>query len=240
MQLFDLVITDKQDVDLKDLVLNVDNRNKIQTLLKEYKYVEELSKYNLPINNKILLYGSSGCGKTTTAKAIAKALGKPLVVLNLSNVVCSRIGETAQNLKQVFDKAAREKSVLFLDEFDQIGKERETDDKDVGELRRLVNSMIQLIDYYPKNAVLICATNHVEMIDKAVVRRFQLRLQFELPDENVLDYYYDSILNPFPEHLKCIKRKYQISFAEAKDDAFSQVKTLLIANLENAENIKSS
>ena len=234
MQLFDLVITDKQDVDLNDIVLDSENEKSIQNLLKEYKYVEELSKYNLPINNKILLYGSSGCGKTTTAKAIAKALGKPLVILNLSNVVCSRIGETAQNVKQVFDKASREKAVLFLDEFDQIGKERETDDKDVGEMRRLVNSIIQLIDYYPKNALLICATNHVEMIDKALLRRFQLRINFEMPSQHVLDNYYDSILSDFPEQLKKINRKYEISFAEAKDDALTQVKNILIMSLENS------
>lgn len=232
MQLFDLVITDKQDVDLKDIIFSSENEKNIHNLLKEHKYVEELSKFNLPINNKILLYGSSGCGKTTTAKAIAKALGKPLVILNLSNVVCSRIGETGQNVKQVFDKAAREKAVLFLDEFDQIGKERETDDKDVGEMRRLVNSIIQLIDYYPKNALLICATNHVEMIDKALLRRFQLRINFEMPNKAILDNYYDSILSAFPDHLKNIDRKYKISFAEAKDDALTQVKKLLIDDLE--------
>jgi len=237
MQLFDLVITDKQDVDLKDLVLDSENEKSILNLLKEYKYADELLKYNLPINNKILLYGSSGCGKTTTAKAIAKALGKPLVILNLSNVVCSRIGETAQNVKQVFDKAAREKAVLFLDEFDQVGKERETDDKDVGEMRRLVNSIIQLIDYYPKNALLICATNHVELIDKALLRRFQLRINFEMPSQNILDNYYDSILSSFPDNLKNINRKYGISFAEAKDDALTQVKKLLITELENANNL---
>jgi SpoVK/Ycf46/Vps4 family AAA+-type ATPase len=235
MQLFDLVITDKQDVDLKDLVLDTENEKSILNLLKEYKYIDELSKYNLPINNKILLFGSSGCGKTTTAKAIAKALGKPLVVLNLSNVVCSRIGETAQNVKQVFDKAGREKAVLFLDEFDQVGKERETDDKDVGEMRRLVNSIIQLIDYYPKNALLICATNHVEMIDKALLRRFQLRINFEMPSDIVLNHFYDTILAEFPKNLQLINRNYGISFAEAKDDALTQVKKSLISILENPE-----
>lgn len=237
MQLFDLVISDKQDVHLKDIVLSVENEKNIQTLLKEYKYADELSKYNLPVNNKILLYGSSGCGKTTTAKAIANELGKTLVILNLSNVVCSRIGETAQNVKQVFDKAAREKAVLFLDEFDQIGKERDTDDKDVGELRRLVNSIIQLIDYYPKNALLICATNHVELIDKALLRRFQLRVNFEMPNQEVLDNFYDSILSTFPENLQKINRKYGISFAEAKDDALTQVKKLLIEELEKSSTI---
>jgi SpoVK/Ycf46/Vps4 family AAA+-type ATPase len=93
-----------------------------------------------------LFQGSSGCGKTMTAKAIANALDKNILILNLSNIVCYRIGETSQNIKQVFDKAGREKAVLFLDEFDQIGKARGSDDIDVGEMRRLVNTLIQLID----------------------------------------------------------------------------------------------
>lgn len=236
MQLFDLVITDKQDVDLNNIVFSHENQQSIQALLNEYKYINNLLKYNLPVNNKVLLYGSTGCGKTTTAKAIAKALGKPLLILNLSNVVCSKIGETAQNIKQVFDKAGREKAVLFLDEFDQIGKEREVDDKDVGEMRRLVNSIIQLIDYYPNNALLICATNHVEIIDKALLRRFQLRINFEMPSQKVLDDYYDFILAPFPENLQHIERTYAVSFAEAKDRALTQVKMLLIKTLESAEN----
>ncbi|RZJ98664.1 MAG: AAA family ATPase, partial [Flavobacterium sp.] len=101
-------------------------------------------------------------------------------------------------------------------------------------LRRLVNSIIQLIDYYPKNALLICATNHVEMIDKALLRRFQLRVNFEMPNREVLDSYYDSLLAEFPENLKKINRKYGISFAEAKDDALTQVKELLIEELEKS------
>jgi AAA+ superfamily predicted ATPase len=103
-------------------------------------------------------------------------------------------------------------------------------------MRRLVNSIIQLIDYYPKNALLICATNHVELIDKALLRRFQLRINFEMPSQKVLDNYYVSILNAFPDNLKNINRKYGISFAEAKDDALTQVKRFLIDELENANN----
>lgn len=95
-----------------------------------------------------------------TAKAIAQALGKNMLILNLNNVVCSRIGETSQNIKQVFDKTGRERAVLFLDEFDQIGKARGNNDKDLGEMRRSVNSIIQVIDYFPNNALLICATNY--------------------------------------------------------------------------------
>ena len=232
MELYNLIINDKEKVSLEDVFLNDFNKKSILQLIKEYKYVEELTKYGLPVNNKILLQGNSGCGKTTTAKAIANALDKPIVILNLSNVVCSRIGETSQNLKQIFDKAAREKAVLFLDEFDQIGKARGNDDKDVGEMRRLVNTIIQLIDYFPKKALLICATNHPELIDIALMRRFQLRINFELPSSKILDTYYDKILTDFPTETQNIERKYGISFAEAKDYAFTIVKTTLIEKFE--------
>ncbi|NGY38717.1 AAA family ATPase [Flavobacterium sp. XN-5] len=238
MELFNLIINDKEIVSLDDIFLNEYNQKQIQQLVKEHKYVDALTKYGLPVNNKILLEGNSGCGKTTTAKAIANALGKPILSLNLSNIVCSRIGETSQNIKQVFDKAGREKTVLFLDEFDQIGKARGNDDNDVGEMRRLVNTIIQLIDYFPKNALLICATNHPEIIDIALMRRFQLRINFEMPSAAILDTYYDKLLASFPIEMQKIERKYAISFAEARDYAFTIVKATLLEKLEKEESFE--
>ncbi len=232
MNVHDIIIIDREKVELSDILMDEENHFAIHQLIKEYKYIDELKKYGLPVNNKVLLYGSSGCGKTTTAKAIANSLGKPLNILSLSNVVQSRIGETSQNLKMVFDKVARENSVLFLDEFDQIGKMRSIDDRDVGEIRRLVNTLIQLIDYLPEKALLISATNHLEILDKALVRRFQVVVKFEMPNKNSLNDYYDKILISMPKNLTNIKRKYDISFAEAKDYAFTTVKSLLIEELE--------
>ncbi len=237
MELHNLLINDTEIVSLNDVFLNHYNQKSIQQLIKEHKYVDELTKFGLPVNNKILLQGNSGCGKTTTAKAIANAIGKPILTLNLSNIVCSRIGETSQNIKQVFDKAGREKAVLFLDEFDQIGKARGNDDKDVGEMRRLVNTIIQLIDYFPKNALLICATNHPEIIDIALMRRFQLRINFEMPSKEILDNYYEKLLASFPLEMQNIERKYDVSFAEAKDYTFTIVKAAFIQKLENEQKL---
>jgi SpoVK/Ycf46/Vps4 family AAA+-type ATPase len=232
MNVFDLIINDKEKVSLNDIFLDDSNRLQFEQLIKEHTYVEELRRYGLPVNNKILLYGSSGCGKTMTAKAIANALDKNIIILNLSNVICARIGETSQNIRMVFEKAGREKSVLFLDEFDQIGKARSNDDNDVGEMRRLVNTLIQLIDYFPENALLLCATNHAEIIDTALLRRFQLRISYEMPTTALIDEYYNLLLSRFPAELQNVERKYNISFAEAKDHTFTSVKTALIKQLE--------
>lgn len=235
MSIYNLIINDKEQIKLSEVFLSKDNRMVVEQLIKEHKYIETLRKYKLPVNNKLLLHGSSGCGKTTTAKAIAHALDKPLMILNLSNIVSSRIGETSQNLKAVFDRASKDNAVLFLDEFDQIGKARGNDDKDVGEMRRLVNTLIQLIDYYPEKSLLICATNHVSIIDTAILRRFQVTVSYELPDDVQLDSYYTSLLKDFPIELKNIKRRFGVSFAEAKDDAFTQIKAKVIAELEASE-----
>ena len=235
MNVYDLIVDDKEEISLNDVFLDDDNLQKVKQLVKEHRYIEELNKYNLPVNNKILLHGFSGCGKTTTAKAITHEIGKPILILNLSNIVSSRIGETSQNIRMLFDKAAREKAILFLDEFDQIGKARGNDDKDVGEMRRLVNTVIQLIDYLPQNSLLIAATNHAHIIDVALLRRFQLKVDFKMPTPEMLDDYYDKILATFPEDIKDLNRKYEISFAEAKDYALTSVKSLLIKKLEQQE-----
>lgn len=235
MNIYDLIIDDKEQVALQDIFLDEQNKEQLEQLIKERSYVEELHQYGLPINNKVLLYGSSGCGKTMTAKAIATALGKNIMILNLSNIICSRVGETSQNIKLVFDKASKERAVLFLDEFDQIAKARENDDKDVGEMRRLVNTLIQLIDYYPENALLLCATNHPEIIDTALLRRFQLRIGFDMPAREILDEYYNQLLSRFPPDMQNIERLYNISFAEAKDYTFTLVKSKLIKQLDAAK-----
>ena len=213
--------------------LEAEQKEAIELLLKEQKYTEELTQFGLEVNNKILFTGPSGLGKTMTAKAIAHALSRPLLILNLSNLVSPRIGETAQNLKQIFDKASRDKAILFLDEFDHIGKARSLEDKEVGEMRRLVNSLIQLIDYFPNKAILIAATNHPEVVDTAILRRFQVHISFHMPSKEQLDGYYEQLLEKFPRDLTQIDRQYDISYAKAKDLCLTQVKKNLISKLES-------
>lgn len=236
MNASDLVICNREQVKLDEVFLSVLNRAAIYQLIKEHYYIDVLQQYGLPVNNKLMLHGDSGCGKTITAKAIANALGRSLLVLNLSSIVCARIGETAQNLKMVFEKASRERAVLFLDEFDQVGKARGSDDREVGEMRRLVNTLIQLIDYYPGNSLLIAATNHKHIIDHALLRRFQVTITFDRPSDAELDHYYDQLSADLPMNLRSFQRDYKISYAEAGDSALTQVKATLIHRLEDAGN----
>jgi AAA+ superfamily predicted ATPase len=107
-------------------------------------------------------------------------------------------------------------------------------------MKRIVNTIIQLIDYFPTDSLLICATNHYQAIDSALIRRFQLRLQFEMPNEELLDVYYDKLLDTFPLHLQNIPRKYGISYAEAKDYIHTIMKKQIIAELEFEKNKKQA
>lgn len=233
MALSDFILNSNETtIGLDEIHLDEANKNALNQLLKEVKHFDVLSKYNLPVDNKIFLFGHTGCGKTTTAKAIARALDKKIIILNLGTVVSSRLGETAKNITDVFKKAMREKAVLFLDEFDSIGKLRDHDDKDSSEMKRLVNTVIQLMDEMPNNTLLIAATNHSKVIDTALLRRFQLKLEFVLPTKKQLDIYYNSLLEPFPKEFRNMKRVYNISYAEAKDITIRALKNVIIANEE--------
>ncbi|WP_435262741.1 AAA family ATPase [Tenacibaculum sp. nBUS_03] len=225
-------------IELKDIHFSEKNKNLLKQLLKEFKYINTFREYELPVDNKILLFGYTGCGKTTTAKAIAHKLGKEILILNLGEIVSSKLGETAKNITSIFRKASRENSVLFLDEFDYLGKTRDYETKDSGEMKRIVNTLIQQIDQLPNETLLIAATNHSSIIDTALLRRFQLRLKFEKPSKNDLDIYYDSLLLKFPEKYRNFERSYSISYAEARDITFRNIKNRIIEE-EEAKELKA-
>nr|WP_262918565.1 ATP-binding protein [Flavobacterium sp. HXWNR70] len=219
---------DHSNVNLEDVVFNEKVSEQINQFLKEYQFKEILEHYDLPVINKMLLYGKTGCGKTMTAKAIAKKLNKKIIIVNLANIISSKLGETAKNIESLFKEVKYESAVLFFDEFDSLGQIRDYDNKDNSEMKRVVNAILQLIDNFPKKSILIAATNQIQMIDEALVRRFELKLEFTLPSRKILDDYYDKLLQKYPPEFTKLERLYDISFAEAKNHVFKEVKNNII------------
>jgi AAA+ superfamily predicted ATPase len=170
------------DYFLSNLVTNDKLRKQLEFFIQEHKAADILQQYELPVANKVLLHGPSGCGKTLASYVIAGELNKMMVVVNLGAIVSSKLGETSKNLAKIFRKAASEDAIIFIDEFDSLGKVRDYS-QDHGEMKRVVNTILQLFDYLPQSSIVIAATNQVEMLDGALLRRFDANIEFSLPDE---------------------------------------------------------
>ena len=183
----DLVIDKlKSDYRLENLVVENGVKNELIDFIKENDSLELLQKYDLPVSNKLLLHGPSGCGKTLASYVIAGELNKPMYVVNLGAIVSSKLGETSKNLTKVFKKAAKENCIIFIDEFDSLGKIRDYN-QDHGEMKRVVNTILQLFDYLPQYSMVIAATNQENMIDQALLRRFDVNLEFSLPSKTQIE-----------------------------------------------------
>lgn len=167
---------------LDEIVLDNETRESLLEAIEEYRHEETLRAYGLRPKNKLLFFGPPGCGKTVTAEAMATELGLPLLYTRFDGIVSSYLGETAANLRRVFEYAARGRLVLFFDEFDAVGKSRD-DMGENGELKRVVNSFLQLLDSFQSTSYFIAATNHESLLDNALWRRFDDVVYFGPPNE---------------------------------------------------------
>jgi SpoVK/Ycf46/Vps4 family AAA+-type ATPase len=165
---------------LHDVVLPVNVRDEIGVLIEEQHRADLLRAYNLEPRHRVLLVGPPGNGKTTCAEAIAAELSVPLLLLRYEAVITSFLGETSARLGTVLNEVRRRHCVLFLDEFDTLAKER-GDEHDTGEIKRIVSTLLLQIDRLPSHVIICAATNHSELLDRAVWRRFQLRLALPAP-----------------------------------------------------------
>ena len=168
-----------------DLVCPQDVMDELSYLIKEHACIDVLNKFELPISNKILFYGPPGCGKTLASYVLAGELEKMMMVVNLGAIVSSKLGETSKNLSKIFRRAFSEDCIIFIDEFDTLGKVRDYS-QDHGEMKRVVNTILQLFDYLPKTSVVIAATNQIDMIDNALLRRFDAKINLSLPEEGLI------------------------------------------------------
>lgn len=168
-----------------DVILSQENRENIDTFILSYKNADRLNSIGIGVANTLLLYGPPGCGKTQCAYLIARELGLPLIIARLDSLISSYLGTTAKNIRALFEFAQKMPCVLFLDEFDAIAKARD-DSNELGELKRVVNSLLQNVDAMSKDSLLIAATNHDKLLDSAVWRRFEYKLEIGLPDTNAI------------------------------------------------------
>jgi SpoVK/Ycf46/Vps4 family AAA+-type ATPase len=186
---------------LSDLYLNDDLIDIIEKYIVEYHRRDLLRSYNIEPRNRLLFTGAPGNGKTSLAEAIANALMLPLYIVRYDGIIGSYLGETASKLKKVFDYISTQNCILFFDEFDAIAKER-GDEHETGEIKRVVNSLLMQVDNLPDYVIVIAATNHPELLDKAVWRRFQIRIELKKPDKKTIAEYLEKFAESLGQKLR--------------------------------------
>ncbi|HBA55419.1 AAA family ATPase [Syntrophorhabdus aromaticivorans] len=195
-ELHGLVLPEKPNTPLASLVLVEDLRKRIRRIIHEYRQQHKLKTYGLSNRRKILLIGPPGTGKTMTARVLAHELRLTLYSIQVDKLVTKFMGETSAKLRQIFDLIQREHGVYLFDEFDAIGGERSLDN-DVGEMRRVLNSFLQFIDADKSDSLIIATTNSPRLLDRALYRRFDDVLYYNVPDDSDKMHLMENVLGSF-------------------------------------------
>lgn len=213
-----------------DIALSPANVRVFQGLLKEFRRADDIRKKGLPVRSKLLFCGPPGCGKTLCAEVFAAELGLPLFVVKLDALISSYLGETASNVRKIFEFARKQPCVLFLDEFDALARSRD-DTTEHNELRRVVNSLLIFIDRLQPKGFLVAATNLDKALDAAIWRRFDEVIWFDKPDQNMVSLFlgmkFRNVLTDF-NPLVYAQRLEGYSYAEIERACIQAVKTSII------------
>jgi SpoVK/Ycf46/Vps4 family AAA+-type ATPase len=170
---------------LADMILDESVRDRLVRIIKEHRQITKIRSYGLAPRKKLLLVGPPGTGKTMSAAVLAGELGLPLFVVRLDSLITKFMGETAAKLRLIFEAISQSRGVYLFDEFDSIGSQRGLSN-DVGEIRRVLNSFLQLIEQDDSDSLLLAATNHPEILDYALFRRFDDVVEYGLPEQEQL------------------------------------------------------
>ncbi len=181
---------------LGDMVLEPPTRERLERVLREHRQSAKLREHNLHPRHRLLLLGPPGSGKTMTASALAGEMRLPLFTIVLDGLITKFMGETAAKLRLVFDAIRSTRGVYLFDEFDAIGGHRAAAN-DVGEIRRVLNSFLQFLEQDDSDSLIVAATNHPELLDHALFRRFDDIIEYQLPSGDLVGRTIEAKLGPF-------------------------------------------
>jgi len=228
---------------LSDLIVPDHVLKACNELIEEHQRRDLLRSYNLEPRHRILLSGPPGNGKTTLAEAIANQMMLPLYIVKYEGIISRYLGETSNQLDKLFDHVKSRRCILFFDEFDAISKER-GDANDNGEIKRVVNSLLKQIDNLPSHVIVIGATNHESMLDKAMWRRFQIQLTLPQPTRAMAIRWFDAftsrIGHPLGYAAATLADKLRgLSFAELQEFGLDVQRQYVLGLPESEKKIKS-
>lgn len=230
-----LLVASQPRYKLVDLIAKDNLKNRLERLIREQRFMTKLKTHGLSPRRKVLLVGPPGTGKTFTASILAGELDYPLFQVRLDALITKFMGESSAKLRQVFDAINDVRGVYFFDEFDALGSQRNSDN-DVGEARRILNSFLQMIEQDDSNSLIICATNHIEILDNALFRRFDDVIRYELPEEEEIIILFKNKLSSFvPKNFPWKKLpdiSKGLSSAEITRAAEESIKEMLIHGQE--------
>lgn len=232
-----LLIAEPPNTGLGEVKLRKDARAQLEDLVLEYKHSNELQARDIDRRRTLLFLGPPGCGKSMTARALGRELGLPVYTARLSAVVGSYLGQTGAHLHQLFQWAERQTCVLLLDEIDCLGQSRGRME-DVGELDRVVISLLQELDHSRPAGITIAATNRPDSLDEALLRRFDCRLEFPLPNKKELASFTKSRAKEYGIRLQVSESKNLargLSYADIDAGLESIRRQRLLAELRRSE-----
>lgn len=232
-ELSDLLSVQYPKTSLHDMVLASAVKGKLERIIREHRMLGKIEQHGLTVRRKLLLVGPPGTGKTMSAGALAGELDLPLFLIRLDGLFTRYLGETAAKLRLVFDAISRTKAVYLFDEFDAIGSQRGIAN-DVGEVRRVLNSFLQFIEQDQSQSLVLAATNHVEILDIALFRRFDDVIEFSVPDPTqITDLLRNRLISysrNFGDWDEVSKAAVGLSYAELTRACEETIKDMILSN----------
>ncbi|MCS6133983.1 AAA family ATPase [Shewanella baltica] len=234
----DLFTVSHPALTFKNIILSQDIEAKLVRFLDENRNSTKIRQYGLIPRRHLLLYGPPGTGKTMSASVVANELHLPLFTVRMDSLMTKFMGETSAKLRSIFEYIGTHKGVYLFDEFDSIGTKRSVTN-DVGEVRRVLNTFLQLLDEHQSDSLIISATNHKDILDHALYRRFDDVIEYSRPTEDAIINLISSRFIAFELNVndrdKLISSAHGLSYAEIKKSCDDAVKFALINNMKKVD-----